>query len=299
MTTLSDIPVRGTLTANAPLAPLSWFKVGGMADWLFKPADSDDLLQFLHALPADMPVTVLGVGSNLIIRDGGIEGVVIKLGRGFTDVTVDGDIITAGSAALDSKVAQVAAQAGLSGLEFLTGVPGAIGGAIKMNAGCYGGETATHLIDVTLATRQGLIIRTKDQLAFAYRHSSLSTDEVVVSARFRGQPDDSAAIRIRMAEINATRAAAQPLGTKTCGSTFRNPEGGKAWQLIDQAGCRGLRVGDAEMSALHCNFMINHGQASAADLEMLGEEVRRRVLATSGISLEWEIKRIGRPLLTS
>lgn len=288
---LEALSLQGDVKFDAPLAPLSWFKVGGKADILFRPANYEDLEIFLAACPAEIPITVLGVGSNLIIRDGGIRGVVIRLGKDFANVTVADGIVTAGAAAPDLKVAQVAADAGIAGLEFLVGVPGSIGGAVKMNAGCYGNETQNQLLDVTTVARDGTLRTYKPD--FAYRYSSIAADEIVTQARFTGTPDAPEAVRARMDDITRARKESQPLGTKTCGSTFRNPEGYKAWQLIDAAGCRGLRIGGAEMSAQHCNFMINHDGATAHDLEALGEEVRRRVLEKSGVQLEWEIKRIG------
>ena len=290
-------PVRGRILAEAPLAANTWFRVGGAAEVLFRPADIADLSTFLAALPLNVPITVIGAASNLIIRDGGIPGVVIRLARGFGEVTVEADGAIAGAACLDAVVAEHAAQAGLAGLEFLSGIPGAIGGAAAMNAGAYGSDVATTLDWAEIVTRQGELQRLHvTDIGFSYRQSGLPADSVVVRARFRARPGDAAIIAARMAEIRASREATQPVRARTGGSTFRNPPGAKAWELIDSAGCRGLTRGGAEISEKHCNFMLNTGGATAADLEGLGEEVRRRVHAASGITLAWEIKRIGIPL---
>ena len=290
-------PVRGRIQAEAPLAANTWFRVGGAAEVLFRPADVADLSNFLAALPLNVPITVIGAASNLIIRDGGIPGVVIRLARGFGEVTVEADGVIAGAACLDAVVAEHAAQAGLAGLEFLSGIPGAIGGAAAMNAGAYGSDVATTLDWAEIVTRQGELQRLHvTDIGFSYRQSGLPADSVVVRARFRARPGDLATITARMAEIRASREATQPVRARTGGSTFRNPPGAKAWELIDAAGCRGLIRGGAEISEKHCNFMLNTGGATAADLEGLGEEVRRRVHAASGITLAWEIKRIGIPL---
>ena len=298
MTDSSDFPVtglRGRLTPNAPLGPRAWFRVGGPADWVFIPEDQDDLALFLREKPASMPVTVLGACSNVIIRDGGIAGTVIRLARGFADIDIQGNSLIVGAAALDITVAEHAAAAGLAGLEFLAGIPGSIGGAVRMNAGAYGSDLDAILEWAEILTESGELCRlSHDELGFAYRHSELPEGSVVTRASLRGTPDDTDAIRSRIADIRASREASQPVRARTGGSTFRNPEGHKAWQLIDEAGCRGLRIGDAQVSEKHCNFLLNLGQASSADLETLGETVREKVLAQSGVSLHWEIKRIGR-----
>ena len=278
------------------LAPQTWFRVGGPAEALVRPADADDLAGFLRALPHDVPVTVLGAASNLIVRDGGVHGVVVKLARGFADIVVEADGIIAGAAALDMTVAEHAAAAGLTGLEFLSGIPGTIGGAVAMNAGAYGGEIAACLDWAEIVTRSGELVRRESHaLGFEYRHSSLPPGGVVVRARLRARAGNAASIAARMAEIRASREATQPVRARTGGSTFRNPPGMKAWELIDAAGCRGLVRGGAHVSEKHCNFLINTGGATAADIEGLGEEVRRRVRAASGVVLEWEIRRIGVP----
>ncbi|WP_225197857.1 UDP-N-acetylmuramate dehydrogenase [Gluconobacter oxydans] len=298
MTGSSDFPVtglRGRLTPNAPLGPRAWFRVGGPADRLFIPEDQDDLALFLREKPATMPVTVLGACSNVIIRDGGIAGTVIRLARGFADITVLGNSLIAGAAALDITVAEHAAAAGLAGLEFLAGIPGSVGGAVRMNAGAYGSDINAVLEWADILTAEGDLRRlSHDELGFAYRHSELPEGSVVIRASLRGTPDHADAIRSRIADIRASREASQPVRARTGGSTFRNPEGHKAWQLIDEAGCRGLQIGDAQVSEKHCNFLLNLGQASSADLETLGETVREKVLAQSGVDLHWEIKRIGR-----
>jgi UDP-N-acetylmuramate dehydrogenase len=289
-------PVRGRLQADAALGPATWFRVGGPADVLFRPADVADLAAFFAALPLDVPVTVIGAASNLIIRDGGIAGVVIKLARGFGDVTVAADGVVAGAAALDAVVAEHAAKAGLAGLEFLSGIPGAVGGAVTMNAGAYGGDVAAMLDWAEIVTRQGDVVRlSAADIGFSYRHSGLPAESVVVRARFLARPGDPAGIAARMAEIRNSRETTQPTRARTGGSTFRNPPGARAWELIDAAGCRGLSRGGAEISTKHCNFMLNTGGATAADLEGLGEEVRRRVKAATGVTLDWEIKRLGIP----
>lgn len=287
-------PVRGRLSANAPLAQMTWFQVGGPAEVLFKPADAEDLAAFLAACPIDVPVTVIGVASNLLIRDGGVPGVVVRLGRGFTDIAVDWNTIRAGAAALDINVSMVAAQSGIGGLEFLIGVPGTIGGALRMNAGAYGREMVDIVREATIVTRQGEI-RTlkKDALGFGYRRSGVAADAVFIGCLLEGRPSGKSDIEENMRAISQARAETQPIRAKTGGSTFANPPGQKAWALIDAAGCRGLTVGGAQVSDKHTNFLINTGTATAADLESLGEEVRRRVFETSGVRLEWEIKRIG------
>lgn len=287
--------LRGRLLANEGLAPLTWFRVGGPAQVLFTPADADDLAYFLKHLPAELPVYVIGVGSNLIVRDGGVPGVVIRLApRAFGEVKVDGDIVAAGTAALDKRVAEVAASANLTGLEFLFGIPGTIGGALRMNAGANGGETKDILVEATAIDRQGVTHHfTNADMNFTYRASGADPSLIFTAARFRGKPSDAEAIRGRMAEVQAHRETAQPIREKTGGSTFKNPDGHSAWKLVDAAGMRGFRVGGAQVSEMHCNFLINTGDATGQDIEALGETVRARVKATSGIDLHWEIKRIG------
>ena len=287
--------VRGELVADAPLAPLTWFRAGGNAEVRFRPADADDLADFLSMLPADIPVTVIGVGSNLLVRDGGVPGVVIHLGRSFMNITIEGDThIRAGTAALDVAVARAAQEAGITGLEFYRGIPGSVGGALRMNAGAYGGETKDVLVEAVAIDRQGKRhVLSNADMQYRYRHSGVSDDFIFVEALFRGRPDDKDAILARMNEITSSRETTQPVRMRTGGSTFKNPEGHKSWQLIDAAGCRGLKRGGAQVSELHCNFLINTGDATASDLEELGEEVRARVKATSGVTLEWEIRRIG------
>src|SRR5271156_4481649 len=291
--------LRGRLTADAPLAPFTWFRVGGPAEVLYSPADEDDLAYFLARLPGEVPVTVVGLGSNLIVRDGGVSGVVIRLGGrafGAIETTRDHRVI-AGAAALDAQVARAAAEAGIDGLAFLRGVPGSIGGALRMNAGAHGGETRETLVEARGVDRSGAThVFTNAEMGFSYRHSEAPDDVIFTRATFQGRRGDPIAIKTEMERITAAREASQPIREKTGGSTFKNPPEMKAWELIDKAGCRGLRLGDAEVSTMHCNFLINRGQASAADLEALGEEVRRRVLETSGVLLEWEIKRIGQAL---
>ena len=291
-------PLRGRVERDAPLGPATWFRVGGPADVLVRPADLDDLLLLLRDMPADMPLTILGAASNLVIRDGGIAGVVLRLARGFGEVVVEADGgIIAGAAALDVTVAETAAAAGLAGLEFLVGIPGSIGGAVAMNAGAYGVEIKDVLDWAEIATPEGLLRLDAAALHFAYRHAQLPVRGVVVRARLRAIAGYKPAIAARLAEIRAAREATQPVRARTGGSTFKNPHGDrKAWELIDAAGCRGLRHGAAQVSEKHCNFLLNLGGASAADIEALGEEVRARVLAHSGIALEWEIRRIGRAL---
>ncbi|MEA2740040.1 MAG: UDP-N-acetylmuramate dehydrogenase [Acetobacteraceae bacterium] len=288
--------LRGRIQANAPLAPFTWFRAGGNAEVLVRPADADDLSGFLHGLPNEVPVHVIGACSNLIVRDGGLPGVTIRLARGFSTITPEADGIIAGAAALDVTVAEHAAAAGLTGLEFLSGIPGSIGGAVAMNAGAYGGDLANVLDWAEIVTRTGEQRRlTSAQLAFAYRHAALPAGAIVTRVRLRAIAGAAALIATRMAEIKASREASQPVRARTGGSTFRNPDGMKAWQLIDAAGCRGLTRGGAMVSEKHCNFLINTGAATAADIEGLGEEVRRRVLAATGVTLDWEIRRIGSP----
>lgn len=288
--------VRGRYSADAPLAQVTWFRVGGPAEVLFRPADIDDLASFLAAKPADVPVTVIGVASNLLVRDGGVPGVVVRLGRGFVEITAEGDRVFAGAGALDGNVALVARNAGLAGLEFLCGVPGTIGGALRMNAGAYGSEMKDVTIAATaLDTRGGRHRLEPDRLDFSYRHCGVAEDWIFVGAELRGRADDPEAIQTRMDDITARREASQPVRTRTGGSTFANPTGHKAWELIDKAGCRGLRQGGAMVSDKHTNFLINTGDATATDIETLGEEVRRRVFERFGVTLEWEIRRIGIP----
>ena len=290
-------PVRGRLTENAPLAGITWFRVGGPAEVMFRPADLADLRAFLSAKPAEVPVTVIGVGSNLLVRDGGVPGVVIRLGKGFAEIGAEGSRIIAGAAALDLNVARVAAEAGIAGLEFLSGIPGTIGGALRMNAGAYGRELVDVVQSAEAVDAQGTVHRLDRQgLGLGYRHSGVPEDWIFVGAEIAGSPGERGAILARLAEIQAAREASQPIRSRTGGSTFANPPGQKAWELIDRAGCRGLAAGGAMVSEKHCNFLINTGAATAADLEGLGEEVRRRVFERSGVTLEWEIKRVGVPL---
>jgi UDP-N-acetylmuramate dehydrogenase len=288
-------PVRGRLTANAPIGPLTWFRVGGPAELLFRPADTEDLAAFLSALPAEVPVTVIGVGSNLLVRDGGIPGVTIRLGRGFAEITPADDIVTAGAGALDMNVALTAAQAGIGGLEFLSGIPGTVGGGFQTNAGAYGREFKDVLVSAEAVDRYGSLHTVGPaEMGLSYRHSEIDPSWIFVGARFNGARGDPAAIVAGMEEIKAAREASQPIRARTGGSTFANPPGDKAWRLIDEAGCRGLVRGGAMISEKHANFLINTGNATAADIEGLGEEVRRRVYERSGIMLQWEIRRIGR-----
>ncbi len=290
-------PVRGRLTETAPLAAITWFRVGGPAEVMFRPADRDDLAQFLAQRPADVPVTVIGVGSNLLVRDGGIPGVVIRLGRGFAEIAAAGERLTAGAAALDINVARAACEAELSGLEFLSGVPGTIGGALRMNAGAYGREMKDVTVDAEAMDDRGTIHRlSAADLGFTYRQSSVPENRIFLGATLAGRKGERAAIERRMAEIAGAREESQPLRTRTGGSTFKNPEGQPAWRLVEEAGCRGLTRGGAMVSPMHCNFLINTGTATAAEIEALGEEVRRRVLDMTGIALEWEIKRVGVPV---
>ena len=292
--------VRGKLLLNEPLGPYTWFRVGGAADALFIPADADDLADFLKALPETVPVTIIGVGSNLIVRDGGVEGVVIRLaGRAFAAITTEGETITVGAGALDSMVAKASAKAGIAGLEFYAGIPGTIGGALTMNAGCYGAETKDVLVSAWGLTRQGERIElTLADFGYTYRHSNAPADIIWMEATYRGTLDAPEAVAARIHEITSRRETTQPIREKTGGSTFKNPEGHSSWKLVDEAGWRGkLRAetgGGAKFSELHSNFMINPGEATAADIEGLGEAVRADVLAKTGVQLDWEIKRIGR-----
>ena len=285
---------RGRMQHGAPLAPSTWFRTGGPAERLARPADAGDLVALLAARPAAEPLTVIGAASNLIVRDGGVPGLVVKLGGAFGGVSVEGDGVVAGAAALDAAVSEHAAAAGLAGLEFLCGVPGSVGGAVAMNAGAYGTETADVLDWAEVATARGVERLPAAALRFAYRRAELPEGGVVVRARLKARPAaDRAAVAARMAEIRSAREETQPVRARTGGSTFKNPPGRKAWELIDAAGCRGLRLGAAQVSEKHCNFLLNTGGATAAELEALGEEVRARVLARSGVSLEWEIRRVG------
>ncbi|MFO1116307.1 MAG: UDP-N-acetylmuramate dehydrogenase [Beijerinckiaceae bacterium] len=288
--------LRGRLSANEKLAPLTWFRVGGPAQVFFQPADEEDLSYFLSLLAPEAPVLVVGLGSNLIVRDGGVPGVVIRLGgKAFNDIVVEDEHrLRVGAAAPDRFVAKRAAELGLDGLAFFSGIPGAIGGALRMNAGAHGGETKDVLIEARGVERSGeRIVLSNEGMGFTYRHSSAPRDVIFTQALLQGRAGDRQEIQAEMDRITAAREAAQPIREKTGGSTFKNPPGGKAWQLVDNAGCRGLVVGDAQVSEMHCNFLINRGRASAADIENLGEEVRRRVRETSGVELEWEIKRVG------
>jgi UDP-N-acetylmuramate dehydrogenase len=291
--------VRGRLTPNAPLGHLTWFGVGGPAEVLFKPEDRGDLVDFIKACPSDVPVTVMGVASNLIIRDGGIPGVVIRLGREFAAIEAQGTDIKAGAAAMDMNVALVSANAGVAGLEFLSGIPGTIGGALRMNAGAYGTETKDVLVSADVLLRDGSVkTMSPEDMGMSYRRNALPDTVIFMGGLFRGHAGETAAIEAKINEIKTRRAESQPIRTKTGGSTFANPENAKAWELIDRAGCRGLKQGGAQVSEMHCNFLLNTGQASAADIERLGEIVRKRVYENAGIMLRWEIKRIGIPLDT-
>jgi UDP-N-acetylmuramate dehydrogenase len=286
--------LRGRLIANQPMADITWFRVGGPAQVMFSPADEQDLCYFLAHLPAEVPVAAVGVGSNLLVRDGGIEGVVVRLARGFNETSVEGNMVRAGTAVPDVRLAQTAADAGIAGLAFYRGVPGSVGGALRMNAGAYNRETKDVLVEARAVDRKGNVHVLKNaDFGFSYRHAKAPKDFVFTQAAFRGEPGTTAAIKAEMEKITEAREATQPIKTRTGGSTFKNPAGKKAWQLIDAAGCRGLVIGDAQVSELHCNFLINRGKASAADIEALGEEVRRRVKENSGVELEWEIVRIG------
>ncbi len=290
-------PAAGRLTAHAPLAPLVWFKAGGDADWLFEPKDPADLSAFLKALDPAIPVMALGLGSNLIVRDGGVPGVVVRLGKAFAGIDqLDATTLRCGGGASGIAVSSAARDAGIAGLEFLRGIPGTVGGFVRMNGGAYGREVADILLSCELVLRSGDVKSlAAGELGFSYRHSSLPEDAIVVSATLRGVPGDPAAIQAEMDSIAARREESQPLRTRTGGSTFKNPPGRKAWALVDEAGCRGLALGGAQVSEKHTNFLINTGEATAADIEALGEEVRARVKAATGVELEWEIRRVGRP----
>jgi len=291
----------GKLTQNAPLAPLVWFKSGGTADWLFEPKDADDLAAFLRDLDPAVPVMALGLGSNLIVRDGGVPGVVVRLGKAFAKVAALDDVtLECGGGASGILVSSTARDAGIAGVEFLRSIPGTVGGFVRMNGGAYGSEVKDIIVDCDVILRSGeAVTLTNADLGYSYRHSALPEGAIVVAARFRGRPGEPAAIQAEMDRIAASREASQPLRSKTGGSTFKNPApelsgGHKAWQLVDEAGCRGLTLGGAQVSEKHTNFLINTGTATSSDIEALGEEVRRRVRETSGVELEWEIKRVGR-----
>lgn len=287
--------LRGRLLPNQSLAELTWFRVGGPAQVLFTPEGEGDLAYFLARLPSEIPVIVVGLGSNLIVRDGGVAGVVIRLGRGFSDIRIEPEHrIRAGAAVPDVKVARAAQEASIAGLAFYRGIPGAIGGALRMNAGAYGGETKDVLIEARGVDRAGRVrVFANADMHYTYRHCGASDDVIFTQALFQGAPGDPAEIAAAMDKITESRELTQPIKSRTGGSTFKNPPGAKAWQLVDAAGCRGFVVGDAQVSEMHCNFLINRGRATAADIETLGETVRARVKAASGIDLEWEIKRIG------
>nr|WP_294850736.1 UDP-N-acetylmuramate dehydrogenase [uncultured Sphingomonas sp.] len=296
MSELATLPaVRGKLKPHAPLAPLVWFKSGGAAEWLFEPADTDDLQDFLAQLDPAVPVMGLGLGSNMIVRDGGVPGVVVRLGKPFAKVTQLTDTsLRCGGGASGILVSSTARDAGIAGLEFLRSIPGTVGGFVRMNGGAYGRETQQILVECEVALRSGELVRlSNDDLHYSYRHSELPDQAIVVSATFEGEPGLSADIQAEMDRIAQSREESQPLRSKTGGSTFKNPPGDKAWRLVDAAGCRGLKIGDAQVSEKHCNFLLNIGNATSADIEALGEEVRRRVRENSNISLEWEIQRIG------
>jgi UDP-N-acetylmuramate dehydrogenase len=286
--------LRGRLLANQSLKELTWFRVGGAAQLLFMPDDESDLSHFLSHLPAEIAVTVIGLGSNLIVRDGGVPGAVIRLGRGFGDIAIEGTAVRAGAAVPDVKIARAAQEAGIAGLAFMRGIPGGVGGVLRMNGGAYGRETKDALVEARAVDRHGRVHALSNaDMHYAYRHCGAPDDYIFTQALFAGAHGDPAAIAAEMAKITESREASQPVKSRTGGSTFKNPPGHKAWQLIDAAGCRGLRLGGAQVSKMHCNFLINLGDATAADIETLGETVRRRVKETSGVDLDWEIKRIG------
>ncbi len=289
--------VRGKLTAKAPLAPLVWFKSGGAADWLFEPADLEDLQGFLTKLDPKVPVMALGLGSNLIVRDGGVPGVVVRLGKAFARVERrDETTLSCGGGASGILVSSTARDQGIAGLEFLRSIPGTVGGFCRMNGGAYGREVKDILIDCDVVLRSGVLIHVPlADMAYRYRHSALPEGAIVVAAHFRGMPGEPAAIQSEMDRISAAREASQPLRSKTGGSTFKNPEGAKAWELVDQAGCRGMQLGGAQVSEKHTNFLINTGDATSEHIETLGETVRERVRRASGVDLQWEIQRVGRP----
>jgi UDP-N-acetylmuramate dehydrogenase len=295
LATIEMPALAGKLEREGSLASFIWFKTGGPAEWLVRPENAEDLASFFRELDPNVPVMAVGLGSNLIVRDGGVPGVVVRLPKAMANVTVEpGDRIRAGGGAAGIKVSSTARDAGIDGLSFLSGIPGTVGGAVRMNAGAYGGETSDLLIEATLVLRDGRIETWgRERFGYTYRHSTLPEGAVVVEALFQGRPGEPAEIGAEMERIAAAREATQPTRTRTGGSTFKNPQGDKAWRLIDAAGCRGLRHGDAQVSEKHCNFLLNLGNASSADIEALGEEVRRRVLDHSGVELEWEIQRVG------
>ena len=296
MSAVATMPqVRGKLTFNAPLAPLVWFKSGGSAEWLFEPKDEQDLLDFLRELDPSVPVMALGLGSNLIVRDGGVPGVVIRLGKAFAKIErIDEMTLRCGGGASGILVSSTARDAGIAGLEFLRGIPGTVGGFVRMNGGAYGREVGDILVSAKLALRTGEVVEwPANKFGYTYRHSEVSPGAVVIEATFRGAPGDPEAIGAEMEAIARAREESQPLRSRTGGSTFKNPAGHKAWALIDAAGCRGLTIGDAQVSEKHCNFLLNLGSATSAEIEALGEEVRRRVEAKTHINLEWEIQRVG------
>ena len=298
MSAVATMPqVQGKLTPDAPLAPLVWFKSGGTAEWLFEPKDEEDLVSFLRELDPETPVMALGLGSNLIVRDGGVPGVVIRLGKAFAKIDrVDETSLRCGGGASGILVSSTARDAGIAGLEFLRGIPGTVGGFVRMNGGAYGREVSDILVSARLVLRSGEVVEWPvDELGYTYRHSEVPHGAVVIEAVFRGTPGDPQAIGGEMDAIARSREESQPLRSRTGGSTFKNPEGHKAWALIDAAGCRGLTIGDAQVSEKHCNFLLNLGSATSAEIEALGDEVRRRVEAKTHISLEWEIQRVGRP----
>jgi UDP-N-acetylmuramate dehydrogenase len=293
---VAELPkVSGKLTAKAPLAPLVWFKSGGAAEWLFEPKDISDLKAFIRDLDPATPVMALGLGSNMIVRDGGVPGVVVRLGKAFAKVDeVEDNVLNCGGGASGILVSSTARDAGIAGMEFLRSIPGTVGGFVRMNGGAYGGEVKDILVDCDVVLRSGELVTLRvEELRYSYRHSELPDGAIVVAARFRGKPGEPDAIQTEMDRISASREASQPLRSKTGGSTFKNPDGHKAWQLVDEAGCRGLKIGGAQVSEKHTNFLINTGDATSADIEELGEEVRRRVKAKSGIDLHWEIQRVG------
>jgi UDP-N-acetylmuramate dehydrogenase len=296
MSAVATMPqVRGRLTPNAPLAPLVWFKSGGNAEWLFEPSDEDDLVHFMRDLDPSIPVMVLGLGSNLIVRDGGVPGVVVRLGKAFAKIErIDQVTVRCGGGASGILVSSTARDAGIAGLEFLRGIPGTVGGFVRMNGGAYGREVKDILVSARLVLRSGEVVEWPlDKLGYTYRHSQVPAPAVIIEAVFRGMPGDPAAIGAEMEAIARAREESQPLRSRTGGSTFKNPPGHKAWALVDAAGCRGIRIGDAQVSEKHCNFLLNLGSATSAEIEALGEEVRRRVKAKTHIKLEWEIQRVG------
>jgi UDP-N-acetylmuramate dehydrogenase len=297
MSVVATMPqVRGRLTPDAPLAPLVWFKSGGNAEWLFEPSDEDDLVDFMRQLDLNVPVMALGLGSNLIVRDGGVPGVVVRLGKAFSKIErIDQTTVRCGGGASGILVSSTARDAGIAGLEFLRGIPGTVGGFVRMNGGAYGREVKDILVSTRLVLRSGEVVEWPiEKLGYTYRHSQVPARAVIIEAVFRGMPGDPAAIGAEMEAIARAREESQPLRSRTGGSTFKNPPGHKAWALVDAAGCRGLTIGDAQVSEKHCNFLLNLGSASSAEIEALGEEVRRRVEAKTHVTLEWEIQRVGR-----